>query len=262
MNIRRRVIGVVVLLAFAALAATSAQPAVLAAPSHPYDPGPITGTSIKVEGYWSRRPDSRIDDRPQTDSRGPFQVMAWIEPGSGVASVELIHELHGVYPYSVVQMTIVGSQVYGTISRCHIPRRSEGTRLHFYLKAYNANGDCLEIDEIKGGIHKDDPYSIRIVNPAPFEGVWRRQESEPQGPRLNIRKLPDTSSTAGDLFLYHVQYMGNRANIPVLPERGELVESALIETPTRFYEYDSDDGRLYVCGDTGCDAYVKVGGKP
>jgi hypothetical protein len=257
-------IGIVVLFAIVALAATSAQPKALAAPSPPPDPGAITGTSIKVEGHWFRRPDSHIDGLPQTDSLGPFQVKAWIEPGSGIASVELRYELHGVYPYSIVQMARAGSTVIGTIPGRPIPQTIGSTALHFYLNAYNADGEFLEIDEISAGPHKDDPYSIRIVKPAPFEGVWRC-EFEPMDPKLHIRRQQGTSPTEGDLFLYRVSYTGCKGGIPAPQGMGKLIEPSLIEmieTPSRKYEYDSDDRRLYVSGVPGCGTYIKLGGKP
>jgi hypothetical protein len=254
-----------VLLIIVALTATVLQPVLLAGESPTLDDGVITGAEIEVEGYWFTRPDTTcpdcwLPDYPQTDSTGPFKVRAEITPNSGVASVVLYHSIDGA-SFSKVPMTISGLVASGKISK----RKIQGIgvwRLRFYLRVYNEYGELLEIDEIptaEGG----DPYNIRIVLPAPFSGLWERENHKPKDPLLRIEP-PDRvlSSWHGVLdWQYVVVYVGPKGDIAVPPEYATLLKPDYVETSTHSFEYDKS-GRLYVWGPTVNAVYVRVGNRP
>lgn len=254
MKVQTRVTRILTLFAIASLAAILAQPIALAVPSPTPDEGPIRDVEIRVAGYWFWRPDSRIDGLPQTASTGPFKVRAQIVPDSGVASVELYHQV-GASNWSKAQMTIDGLVVSGTIPRRQV-QTIGGWLLHFYLRAYDAAGTLVWTDEIptpEGG----DPYNIYIVIPAPFEGVWERKEHKPTDTRLHIRRIRSTSSDVGDIFQYGVTYVGPQGEHG-LSITADLLRPEYMETATHSYEYDRETGELYVWGETDNGVYIKV----
>lgn len=250
-----------VVVIFAIMMLASAATTVLAEESPTPDLGPIRNVQINVEGHWFTRPDSGIDEFPQTDSTGPFRVRADIVSGSDVAVVELYYQLGDEADWSKEQMSIDRNRKLSATIR---PRRivtMDDWRLRFYLLAYNDRGDQIWIDEIPG---TGTPYSIRIMIPAPFEGVWTGVNNEPRDPKLRIGRMHATSKFEGDLFWYTVRTIGHRTPYsPPAPAAGsqkaELYSPTSLETSTHSYEYDPVTGSLHVTGETIDEIYIRKG---
>jgi hypothetical protein len=147
-------------------------------------------------------------------------------------------------------MDIDGSWLSGVIPRQN-PEGFGVTVLHFYLIAYNAEGNQIWIDELPytcDPYTHGDPYGVEIVVPAPFTGTWKKLDHQPgHDPLLTIiRMAPDA------IVRYKVSKRGDRETLRLMGW------SMLGSGGNPKYEFDSDNGFLYdlVTGDT----YRKVSG--
>lgn len=251
-----------VVVVFSIMMLASAATTVLAEESPTPDLGPIRNVQIEVEKHWFPRPDSRRDGFPQTDSTGPFRVKADIVSGSDVAVVELYYQIAlGIEgDWSKEQMSIDRNRKLSATIRPRRLQTMDDRRLHFYLLAYNDRGEQIWIDEIPGEGH---PYNIRIVIPAPFEGVWTGVNNLPWDPRLRIIRINAHNDTEGDSFRYYVQTIGRRTPYsppaPADDPFAKLYSPTSLMSSTHSYEYDPVTGSLHVTGETIDEIYIRKG---